>query len=76
MIDHAVDIYRTLFGKEGRENIRMSRDFWEESEKVIGKENDVLEAEFSEEIKRVIDGSYAKGAPSPNGLSFLFYQKF
>jgi hypothetical protein len=66
-----------LFGKEGRENIRMSGDFWEESEKVTGKENDMLETEFSEEeIKRAIDGSYAEGAPGPDGSSFLFSKSF
>jgi hypothetical protein len=31
---------------------------------------------FEEEIKRVIDGSYAERAPDPDGFSFMFYQKF
>jgi hypothetical protein len=37
----------------------------------------MLEASFSEgEIKKGIDSSYVVGAPSPDGFSFLFYQKF
>jgi hypothetical protein len=36
-----------------------------------------LEAELTEEeIKRAIDGSYAEGAPGPDGFSFMFYQRF
>jgi hypothetical protein len=31
---------------------------------------------FEEEIKEAIFSSYAEGAPGPDGLSFLFYQKF
>jgi hypothetical protein len=29
-----------------------------------------------EEVRKVVFGSYADGAPSPDGLSFMFYQKF
>ena len=29
-----------------------------------------------DEIKEAVFGSYAAGAPSPDGFSFLFYQKF
>jgi hypothetical protein len=37
----------------------------------------MLETEFSEEeIKRAIDGSYAEGAPGPDGSSFLFSKSF
>jgi hypothetical protein len=36
-----------------------------------------LESPFSEdEIKAAVFESYAAGAPGPDGLSFLFYQKF
>jgi hypothetical protein len=36
----------------------------------------MLEAEFlEEEILQAIKGSYAEGAPGPDGFSFLFYQK-
>jgi hypothetical protein len=53
----------------------MDDNFWEEDEKVTPEENEMLESTFSEEeIKRAIDGSYAEGAPGPDGFS-LFYQK-
>jgi uncharacterized glyoxalase superfamily protein PhnB len=62
MLEHAVDYYKSLFGTEQRENMRMADDFWEDDEKVTATENNLLEAEFSEEeIKRAIDGSYAEG---------------
>jgi predicted nucleotidyltransferase len=36
-----------------------------------------LDKDFSEEeVKVVVFGSYAEGAPGPNGFSFLFYQSF
>jgi hypothetical protein len=77
MLDHAVEYYKTLFGREQKENIRMADDFWEEDVKVSAAENSVLEAEFfEEEIKKAIDGSYAEGATGPDDFSFLFYQKF
>jgi hypothetical protein len=45
---------------------------------VTHDEKDALEHPFSEkkEIRKAIIGSYLEGAPVPNGLSFLFYQKF
>jgi hypothetical protein len=40
-------------------------------------ENEQLEKGISkEEVKKDIAGSYADGAPGPDGFSFLFYQKF
>ena len=55
----------------------ISDDFWEESQKVSREENDFLVAPFSEEeIKEAIFNCYPEGAPGPDGLSFLFYQKF
>jgi hypothetical protein len=77
MINHAVQFYKTLLGKEQRENINIDCDFWEEADKVTQEENELLEASLTEEeIKKAIDGSYAEGAPDPDGFSFLFYQKF
>ena len=40
-------------------------------------ENELLTAPFSEgEIKEAVWSCYVDGAPGPDGLSFLFYQKF
>jgi hypothetical protein len=41
------------------------------------EENVVLEAPFREdEVRHANSSSYAEGAPRPDGLTFLFYQKF
>jgi TPP-dependent pyruvate/acetoin dehydrogenase alpha subunit len=77
MIFQAVEFYSSLIGRESRDNIRMAEDFLKESERVSTKENEMLEADFSnEEIKKAIDSSYDEGAPSPDGFFFLLYQKF
>jgi hypothetical protein len=77
MIKHAIDIYKKLFGEEPKDNLGLDDDFWNEMEKVTQEENAALEDDFTkEEIKRAIDGSYAEGAPGPNGVSFIFYQRF
>lgn len=77
MLEHAVKFYDNLFGEEQRSGVKLDEDFWKEEEKVTHEENDMLEADITEdEIKEAIFGSYAEGAPSPDGFSFLFYQKF
>jgi hypothetical protein len=44
---------------------------------VSREENMLLEADFTEaEILQAVKDSYAEGDPGPNGVSFLFYQKF
>jgi hypothetical protein len=44
---------------------------------VSSEENEFLTAPFSEkEVKEAIFSCYPEGAPGPDGLSFLFYQKF
>jgi hypothetical protein len=44
---------------------------------VTEEENEFLLKPFTEsEIREAIFSCYAEGAPSPNGLPFLFYQKF
>jgi hypothetical protein len=51
--------------------------FWEPDDFVNEEENAMFDAPFSEdEIKEAVFGSYAEGAPGPDGFSFLFYQKF
>jgi hypothetical protein len=74
MIEHVVDFYKQLFGKETRNNIRLGDDFWERDEKIFDEENQMSEAEFTEEeILQAIKGSYAEGALGSDGFSFLFY---
>jgi hypothetical protein len=51
--------------------------FFLPEEKVTLEENDMLGNIFTlEEVKEAIFGSYADGAPGPDGLSFFFYQKY
>ena len=48
--------------------------FWAEEEKVTLEENLMLQCPFSEEeIKEAVFGSYADGAPGPDGFSFMYY---
>jgi hypothetical protein len=62
MTKHAVEFYMKLFEEEPKENLGLDDDFWKEDEKVTKEEDVMLEAEFiEEEIKRAINGSYAKG---------------
>jgi hypothetical protein len=77
MLKHAMQFYKTLFGKEVRENIKLGAEFWSEEENITPEENRVLEAALTEEeIKEAIFGSYAEGPPRPDGFSFLLYHKF
>jgi hypothetical protein len=51
-------------------------DFFLDEERVR-EENIRLEGKFTEEeIKKVVFESYSDGAPGPDGLSFMFYQRF
>jgi len=69
--------YKSLFRKEPDTSVKLDSDFWEEDEKVSSVENELLEAPFiEEEVKVALFGSYADGAPGPDGLLFLFYQVF
>jgi hypothetical protein len=77
MLKHVVAFYKKRFGKEPRGSFRLGQGFWEENERISIKDNEMLETEFSEEeIHQAIKGSYAEGAPGPDGFPFLFYQKF
>jgi hypothetical protein len=41
------------------------------------EENIALQAPFlEEEVKAAVFSSYSEGAPGPDGLPFLFFQKF
>ena len=73
----AMDYYKDLFAWEPRPKLRLKHDFFSEDEKISEEENLGLGAPFTEEEVRVaVFGSYAEGAPGPDGLSFLFYQSF
>ena len=73
----AVNYYKNLFGFQDKININLKDDFWEDGEKVSDTHNCILDTPFSEkEIKDAVFGSYAEGAPGPDGFPFLFYQQF
>lgn len=77
MMRVAVDFYKNLFAQDPDPGLILAQDFWEEEDKVSRNENDLLIASFTEsEIREAIFSCYAEGAPGPDGISFLFYQKF
>jgi hypothetical protein len=77
ILDIASAYYKNLFGFEAKPNIHLGDNFWDPSDLVTLEENTALEQPFSEEeVRLAIFGSYANGAPGPDGLSFLFYQIF
>jgi DNA-binding Xre family transcriptional regulator len=77
MIRIATDFYKNLFAKEMDEDVKLDLNFWDEEDLVTQEENNSLDAPFTEEeIKKAIFSSYSDGAPGPDGLPFLFFQKF
>jgi hypothetical protein len=76
MMRVAVDFYKNLFAQDPDPGLILAQDFWEE-DKVSRNENDLLIASFTEsEIREAIFSCLCEGAPGPDGISFLFYQKF
>lgn len=76
MMKLAVDLYKNLFAKEERP-IKLADNFWRHVDLVSAEENELLTRPFSEEeIKTVVFSCYAKGAPGPDGISFIFYQRY
>lgn len=58
-------------------NIRIAADFWMGEDMVTAEENYLLTSPFSEkEIKEVVFSCYSDGAPGPDRISFMFYQKY
>ena len=77
MLKLVVEFYKKLFAHEEKLDIHLDSSFWEVEDLITEEENDILVAPFSEEeIREAIFGSYADGAPGPDGFPFLFYQKF
>ena len=77
IIKIVVDYYKNLFGFEQKINVDLAPYFWEAGDRVTDAQNAILDADFTEqEIKHAIFGSYAEGAPGPDGLPFPFYQNF
>jgi hypothetical protein len=55
----------------------LRRIFFSADERLKEEEVNVLESRFTEEeIKKAVFESYADGAPGPDGISFMFYQKY
>lgn len=77
MLDIAVKFYKDLFAKEDRVGVCLDQDFWEPEDMVTREENDMLTRPFmEEEVKEVVFSCYSDGDPGPDGVSFMFYQKF
>lgn len=77
MLDIAVNFYKNLFAKEDRTRVCLYQSFWGSDDMVTSEENDWLTKPFSEEeVKEAVFSCYSEGAPGPDGVSFIFYQKF
>jgi hypothetical protein len=50
MLEHAVNFYKNLFGKEPSYGVRLKDDFWDEDDLVTVDENEALQAPFDEPI--------------------------
>jgi hypothetical protein len=72
MIKIVTSFYKELFGKGDIPDIRLKDDFFSNNEKVTRDKNIMLECRFAlVEVKEAVFGSYADGAPRPDGLPFF-----
>jgi hypothetical protein len=77
MFKVAINYCKDLFKFGNRPDIRLQDNFFSDDEKVYVEENIMLGSAFTEEeVREAVFGSYVDGAPGPDGLSFMFYQKF
>lgn len=77
MMDVALDFYKKLFAEKPGGGASLGHNFWIDADKVKTEENDLLVAPFlAKEIKDAVFSCYPNGALGPDGLPFLFYQKF
>jgi hypothetical protein len=52
-------------------------DFWDVGDKITLEENRALQAPFmEEEVRAAVFNCYLEGSPGPDGIPFLFFQKF
>jgi hypothetical protein len=76
MLKIATDFYKDLFKAESREDFSLSEDFFSDNEIVSTEVNASLDKPFTEEeVRHAVFSSYSDGAPGPDGLSFMCYQK-
>jgi hypothetical protein len=77
ILEIAASFCKELFKKKSRGNFSLSARFWYEADKVSTGDSAELEALFSElEIRNAMFSCYPEGSLGPDGLPFLFYQKF
>jgi hypothetical protein len=76
ILEIAINFYKNLFRKEDRGKFSLIADFCNVEDIILAKEDSELETPFTEEEVKAIFSCYPEGPPGPDGLSFLFYQKF
>jgi hypothetical protein len=77
ILEVVVQFYKSLFKKESRGTFSLVEGFWDPSELVSQEDSSELEKPFSlEEIREAVFSCYPEGSPGPDGLPFLFFQKF
>jgi hypothetical protein len=72
-----VEYYKKLFGREYRGSFSLRADFLDVGDKITLEENRALQAPFmEEEVRAAVFNCYLEGSPGPDGIPFLFFQKF